>query len=109
MMIALIRKHFVFDETNYPELAGRGEGERLAFALRHVAIHCAKTTGKIATVSEAADHGEAVDKEGLEVDCAKALINTLRLADLIGLSGKDLERIIGEVYGEQEGEALTEN
>ena len=100
MMIALIRKHFVFDETNYPELAGRGEGERLAFALRHVAIHCAKTTGKIATVSEAADHGEVVDTEGLKLDCAKALINTLRLADLVGLSGKDLEGILRDIYQE---------
>ena len=99
-MIALIRKHFVFDEENYPELLGKSENERLAFALRHVAIHCAKTTGKIATVSEAADHGEAIDAAGLKTDCGKMLINTLRLADLVGLSGNDLEAIIRKIYGE---------
>ena len=54
-LISLIAKHFKFDEKTYPELKGASEEERLAFAVKHSALHFAKTAGKIAAVSEDAD------------------------------------------------------
>jgi hypothetical protein len=70
----------------------------LAFAVRHCALHFAKTAGKISAVSERVDHGEDIDMNELRENVHKALINTLRLADLVGLSGKDLIVAVEEKY-----------
>ncbi len=97
-LIAFIAEHFRFDADTYPELAGQNAEQRLRFAVRHSALHFAKTAGKIAAVSEDSDHGEELDLEELRRHVPKALINTLRLAELVHLSGDDLVRAIRENY-----------
>ncbi|MEK7520221.1 MAG: hypothetical protein AAB581_03215 [Patescibacteria group bacterium] len=97
-LIAFVTAHFPFDENVYPELKGADEKQRFLFAVRHSAIHFAKTAGKIAAVSEDADHGDDIDTEKLKENVPKALINTLRLAELLGMSEKDLTRAIEEKY-----------
>ncbi len=97
-LISLICRHFTFTAAVYPELHGMSEERRLAFALRHSALHFAKTAGKISAVSERVDHGEDIDMNELRQNVHKALINTLRLADLVGLSGKDLIAAVEEKY-----------
>ena len=97
-LIAFIAKNHPFNAEKYPELLGKDEDQRLVFALRHTALHFSKTAGKIAAVSEDVDHGGTVDMSDLRVNTVKSLINTLRLAELIGLSGADLMREIEEKY-----------
>ncbi len=97
-LITFIAHHFPFDEDHYPELIGKDKEQVLAFALRHSALHFAKTAGKIAAVSEAIDHGAKVDLEELRKNVPKALINTLRLAELVGVSEDDLVQAIEEKY-----------
>lgn len=97
-LISLIAKHFPFHAEVYPELRDKDEKQHLVFALRHSALHFSKTAGKIATVSEDVDHGEGIDREEIRKQVPKALINTLRLAELVGLSGDDLIRMIEEKY-----------
>lgn len=100
-LIRLIAKHFRFDEKTYPELKGVSEEQRHAFAVKHSALHFAKTAGKIAAVSEDADHGGAIDTANLKINTTKALISILRLAELLDMSEKDLIKAIEEKYNDQ--------
>lgn len=88
-LIELISEHYVFTNEHYPELPLDAE-RRLHFALRHSAMHFAKTAGQLAAVCEAFDHGEETDIEALRTLTPKALINTLKLAELIALSEQEL-------------------
>ncbi len=97
-LIEFIAQHFSFDVAIYPELKGATEDERLKFAIRHSALHFAKTAGKIAAVSEDADHGEDINIEDLKINISKSLINTLRLAELVQLSEDDLTKRIYQLY-----------
>ncbi len=45
----------------------------MAFAIRHSAIHFAKTAGKIAAVSEDADHGGKIKIDELKENVPKTL------------------------------------
>lgn len=97
-LIAFIAENFVFDERTYPELKGKPESERLAFAINHSALHFAKTAGKIATVAEGMHHGEEQNLAELKVNVPKAIVNALRLAEVIGMTEKDIISAIEGVY-----------
>lgn len=101
-LIALVAKYFTFDAKAYPELAGKDEKQTLAFALRHSALHFSKTAGKIAAVSEDIDHGEEIEIDKIRKNTVKALMNTLRLAELVGLSGQDLVQSVEENVQEKD-------
>ncbi len=101
VLIEFIAKHFQFDAATYPELEGKSADEVLAFAVRHSALHFAKTAGKIVAVSEDADHGNAIDLVELKNNIPKALINTLRLAELLHMSEKEIVGAIEEKYNDR--------
>ena len=88
---------FKFTNKEYPELKNTTEEEMLHFAIRHSALHFAKTAGRIATLSEDADHGGLIDMADLKKNTAKALINALRLAALINLNEAEMVNIIKEI------------
>lgn len=98
-LIRFIAEHFVFDEQAYPELQNASERQRLIFALRHSVLHFSKTAGKLSAVIEAADHGKQIDIAEIKKNIPKALINTLRLAELVGMSEKDIIKAIEDKYG----------
>lgn len=100
-LIQFIAKHFKFDAATYPELQGKNESEILAFAIRHSALHFAKTAGKVVAVSEDADHGNSLDIEELKANVPKALINTLRLAELLHMSERDILGFIEQKYNDK--------
>jgi hypothetical protein len=95
-LIDYIAKNFEFNSEKYPELRNVSKKERLRFAIRHSSLHFAKTAGKIAASSEGTDHGDTLDIQNLKVNTAKSLINTLRLAELLGMSGVELIRLVKE-------------
>jgi len=97
-LIQFITKHFPFDESVYTELKDASKEERLRFAVRHSAIHFSKTAGKIAAISEKADHEGKVNPEDLKLDTVKGLVNALRLAELISLSEAEIIHTIEEMY-----------
>lgn len=97
-LIHYIAQHFPFDEDHYPELKGATEQQRLNFAIRHLTVHFAKVTGKIATVAEGTDHGSSPNLEELRLSIPKALINTLRLAELVGMTESDIIKAIEDKY-----------
>lgn len=100
-LIKLIAQHLVFDEKNYPELKGADEKKRLAFAIRHSALHFSKTAGKLSSISEDIDHGAEMDISDLKKQLIKSTVNTLRLAELLEMSEKDIACAVEEVCKEQ--------
>jgi hypothetical protein len=97
-LIAYLEKHFVFDETHYPELKGADEQYRFDYGVRHLALHIMKFGGKIGAVSEDKDHGGDGDVEKLKESVPRLLITTLRLAGLLKMSEADLIDAIEKKY-----------
>jgi hypothetical protein len=97
-LIAFIAERFRFEAPAYPSLAGKTAEECLVFGIQHNALHVAKTAGKIASVMESVDHGGSLDAEELRKHVSRSLINTLRLAELVGLTGEEMVRAVEEKY-----------
>ena len=88
--IDFIAEKFVFDEASYPLLQKLSPEEKLQFSVNHSLQHMAKVLGKIATHLEDVDHGGAGSADLLHEGLVKQLINVLRLAELLDISGDDL-------------------
>jgi hypothetical protein len=73
-----------FAESHYPALEG------FAAAVRHVVLHFAKDTGRLAAAIEREDHGEAFDRALMRRPARNALVNALRLCSLLGLHPAEL-------------------
>ena len=97
-LIGYVGKQFVFDDVAYPELKGMSEEQKLKFALRHSALHFAKTAGKISEVGERFDHGKEINIEDIKKNIPKALINTLKLAEIVGMTEEEIIRAMEEKY-----------
>ena len=97
-IIKKIVPHYQFNETDYPETKHLDENQRRLFGIRHLAQHFSKTAGKIVAQTEPIDHGGSPDFQELKIDVAKSLINTLRLAELIGMNEKDFTDFIDQKY-----------
>ena len=95
-----IARNFQFDESTYPELAGASDEKRLAFGIKHIALHFSNTAGKIAASTDKLDHGKELQREELRENTIKSLINTLRLAELMGVKEADIIKALEEKYGE---------
>ncbi len=96
-----IAEHLEMNEKNYPELRGASEDEILRFAVRHSALHFAKTAGKVAAASEDTDHGGEMGIEGLKSNVAESLINTLRLAEILKMSEPELVALVRKNFQKQ--------
>lgn len=93
-LIKFVGERFVFNEEAYPELKGKTPEEVFRFAVRHEALHYAKTAGKIVAVAEDADHGDPIDTAELKKNLIKSIINSLKLAETLGVTEAEIsERI----------------
>ena len=94
-VMELVCAKWQFNAETYPELQGVTEEEAIRkFAIRHVALHQMKSLCKAAAFSEVSDHGGELDSKELEELAVKMLVNTLRLADLIGLTPESFDTLI---------------
>ena len=77
-----------FGRKNYPLGPAPEEDQKLrAFTLQHVTSHLAKTTGKLAAMSEPLDHGgEEPNTHEVARQVAYAIINAMRFASLCGVT-----------------------
>lgn len=98
-LIDMISDLLPVDEKTYPELAERDRAEAIAFCLRHSALHFSKTAGRLAAFVESADHGNFSEIEALEAIVAASLVNSLKLADEIGISGPEIMLQIEQKFG----------
>mgnify|MGYP001558950578 CR=1 FL=1 len=101
MLIQFVAKHHVFDENKYPELKDATPDEIVRFAIKHSALHFSKAAGKVATVSESVDHGGDIDAEELKKNISKTIVNALRLAEVIGMTGEDIIQRIEKQYSDK--------
>ncbi|WP_133365617.1 hypothetical protein [Qipengyuania sediminis] len=76
--------------AEYPDVEAFSRGEALEFCLRHSALHFSKTAGRLAAFVENVDHGKYDHIEKLQAIVAAGLINSLKLADEIGISGPEI-------------------
>lgn len=104
-LIDLVTQLLPVDAETYPELATRDSSEEVAFCLRHSALHFSKTAGKLAAFVEDADHGRYAEIEYLQAIVASGLVNSLKLADEIGISGPEIIEQIRSKFAELESTA----
>lgn len=96
-LMTYIDDRYTFTEEHYPDIAGLSDAERQRFAVRHSALHMMKSAGKVAAEAEAADHGGPIDIGNLQVAAAKSLVNALKLASEIGMTGEQLAELVPKV------------
>lgn len=101
-LIDMVSELLPVDESTYPELAERDRAEAIAFCLRHSALHFSKTAGRLAAFVEDADHGKYTRIEALEAIVAASLVNSLKLADEIGISGLEIIQQIEQKFAQHE-------
>lgn len=96
-VMGIIAKKYVFKKENYPNMDDSSVETVRAFAINHSVLHMQKTLGKIADVCEVYDHTGKQSLDGLNTvgsATVKMFINTLKLAEEIGISA---EQLIAEV------------
>ncbi|HEX2792735.1 MAG TPA: hypothetical protein VHO23_03415 [Candidatus Paceibacterota bacterium] len=88
-LMAFIGERYTFTQEHYPDLDISSRAKQI-FAVRHSALHMMKSTGKIAAEAESADHGGEMSAENLKTATTKMLVNVLKLAEELGISGDEL-------------------
>jgi hypothetical protein len=68
----------------------RDEEHDRGFAIRHGVLHMTKAVGRLAAECESFDHGTSMNTAALRESVVKMLVNTLKLADDVGLSADEL-------------------
>ncbi len=95
--IEFIGSKYIFNEENYPVMKDMPPEQKAMFALNHSVLHMQKSIGKIAEVCESYDHTGKytyMNKSQVEEATVKMLVNTLKLAQELGFTGKELaERV----------------
>jgi hypothetical protein len=92
ILMKCIGEHYVFTNDHYPNALLETPEQQRHFATAHTLMHMNKALGKIATEVESADHGGQLDVNILHEATLKMLINTLKLAEELGLSAEDIAR-----------------
>ncbi|WHU00927.1 hypothetical protein [Sphingomonas sp. NIBR02145] len=98
VLIDLVSDLLPVTEVQYPSLRFQSEATAVEFCIRHSALHFSKTAGRLAAWVEDADHGKFAKIDALEAIVAAGLINSLKLADEIGVSGTAILSHIKEKY-----------
>lgn len=96
-LMAFIGARYRFSGENYPNADLSTPEKVLAFAVLHSLKHISKSAGAIATETEAQDHGGVMDEENLRIATAKMLVNTLKLAEELGMSPGELGAMVPKV------------
>lgn len=85
---------FAFTPEKYPALRHMNLPRQQEFAIDHSIKHIAKTLGKIATQSEARDHGGPESFDALRTEAVKLTITALNLAHIVGIRADELPDLI---------------
>ena len=89
-----IGSKYVVSQEAYPELANKTSGQVLVFAIKHSHFHMSKSLGRIATECEEFDHSQSCDLEIIKQATKEMLINTLKLAQELGMTAADLTEAV---------------
>lgn len=85
-----VKEDWVFDKGNYPPMKSMSQKEKRVFSVEHILKHQSKALAKATEALERFDHGFPLDEEKLRLSNRNFLINTLRMADVLGVSPEKL-------------------
>lgn len=93
-LLKLVEANWRFDGNNYRRLAADMSEEEVShFAVNHILKESGVVHGLLSSVCEESDHsGKQLNHEQLIIITRKMLVNTLRLAGVLGLSADDLQQ-----------------
>ena len=89
-LMKMVNEEWVFDKINYTPMKSMSQKEKRLFAIEHVLKHQTKALAKAIETLERFEHGTLLDEEKLRLSVRNFFINTLRLADIVGISPKEL-------------------
>lgn len=96
----LVVDKWPFDKTRYPRIGKLNEPEQVLFAVDHILKHFQKELGALAEFSQQLDHSKYPGRyltpnfarENITPIVRKLLVNTVRLASVVGITDGDIER-----------------
>jgi hypothetical protein len=91
-LIDLIAEDWPFHPENYPTLSMDGsQNQQLLFKIQHILHHQGKALGSLSGIIEVCEHNsaEVLDLDQIKTLVEKFLRNTLRLAEIAGMSAND--------------------
>lgn len=97
-LIQLVSELLPVDRHHYPDVPSSDLSETVTFCLHHSALHFSKTAGRLAAFVEDADHGRFDQIQALEAIVAASLVNSLKLAEEIGLTGSEIMGAVREKF-----------
>lgn len=100
-LMDLIGSKYIFNQENYPNMDDSVHETKMMFAIKHSSFHMQKSLGKIAEVCEEYDHrGARTHKTFNQTEEAvvKMFVNTLKLAEEIGMSADNLFESVEKFY-----------
>ncbi len=80
-----------FQQSSYDQPIGETEDQQINFAVRHILEHLVKSSGRLATVVESAEHSGNFNPEHIMGDPWKIILAGLRLGEVLGISGAEIE------------------
>ena len=92
-----VDKRYPTTTTEYPSLGKLSADERLSFVANHSLLHMCKVVGSISSECEAYGHGENLNTRVLQRAAAKMLINSLKLASDLDMTGEQLAEELSEL------------
>ncbi len=102
ILIDLIAQRYPFTSGHYPFLAALlGEQAAQVFGINHNLQHMMKDLGALAAECENFDHSGTMNYDNLRKSTAKMLINSLRLAELVGFDGPSLATAVLDIMNKK--------
>lgn len=101
-LIRLVKEEWPFDKDHYPAIKKMSQKEKRIFAIRHILMQQAKALAKGMEALERFEHGLPLDEEKLRLSVRNFFINTLKMAEFVGISpdqlADDLQQWADEQY-----------
>lgn len=97
-LIEYIVGNYPFTSEKFPRLEGLSEEQKMLFVAHHLVLHSTKTSGKLAAVLEAHDHGEALRIDDLKADVIKQIVTMLRFSRVLEMPTAEIIARIEDMY-----------
>lgn len=99
-LMKFVKGTWPFDAHHYPRFGYLPQEELKQEAIKHIAQHQTKAAGQLAAICDAIDHGKGVDQGEILLITRKFLVNTLRLAEVAGITADTLATSVRK-WGEE--------
>jgi hypothetical protein len=95
----VVAERWRFNSDEYPHIKNMSPEAHRDFSRSHILKHAMKSLGRMAAVSEDADHAKPkleAPRAEMTALIGKMLVNLMQLADSYGITDAELERYIRE-------------